>query len=274
MKSVEFYKLTAAGNDFVLIDNRKNIILEKDFSILAKKLCDRRYCIGGDGLILLENSNKADFRMIYYNSDGSYASMCGNGGRSISMFAYKLGVCGKNMKFETDAGLITAQIKSDTVVKLALYNPKDLVLEEEIEIENQKYKISSLNTGVPHAVVYVDDLEKVDVLKYGNIIRFHKHYQPEGTNVNFVKLDKENNTLFVRTYERGVEGETLACGTGVTASSIISVILNKVKSPVHVITKGKDNLYVSCSIDNNKISNVFLEGPAIVAFTGIVKVDL
>ena len=263
MKSVEFYKLTAAGNDFVLIDNRKNIILEKYFSILAKKLCDRRYCIGGDGLILLENSNKADFRMIYYNSDGSYASMCGNGGRSISMFAYKLGVCGKNMKFETDAGLITAQIKSDTVVKLALYNPKDLVLEEEIEIENKKYKVSSLNTGVPHAVVYVDDLEKVDVLKYGNIIRFHKHYQPEGTNVNFVKVDKENNTLFVRTYERGV-----------IASSIISVILNKVKSPVHVITKGKDNLYVSCSIDNNKISNVFLEGPAIVAFTGIVKVDL
>ena len=107
-----------------------------------------------------------------------------------------------------------------------------------------------------------------------NIIRFHKHYQPEGTNVNFVKADKENNTLFVRTYERGVEGETLACGTGVVASSIISVILNKVKSPVHVITKGKDNLYVSCSIYNNKISNVFLEGPAIVAFTGTVKIDL
>ena len=272
MKSIEFYKLTAAGNDFVLIDNRKNIILEKDFPVLAKKLCDRRYCIGGDGLILLENSTKADFRMRYYNSDGSYASMCGNGGRSISMFAYKLGVCGKNMKFETDAGLITAQIKSDT--KKKKYNPKDLVLEEEIDIENKRYKVSSLNTGVPHAVVYVDDLEKVNIQKYGNIIRFHKHYQPEGTNVNFVKADKENNTLFVRTYERGVEGETLACGTGVTASSIISIMLNKVKSPVHVITRGKDNLYVSCSIDNNNISNVFLEGPAIVAFTGTVKVDL
>ncbi len=271
--NLNFYKLTAAGNDFVLIDNRENIVPEQYHSKLAAKLCDRRYSIGGDGLILLEKSSKADFRMRYYNSDGSFASMCGNGGRSISMFAYKLGIVGKKMKFETDAGLVTAEIKSDTVVNLALYNPKDLALNEQVEIDGKKWTIHSLNTGVPHAVVYVDDIEKVDVKKYGNIIRFHKHYAPKGTNVNFVKVDKDN-TILVRTYERGVEDETLACGTGVTASSIISVMLNKVKSPVHVITRGKDNLYVSCKIDGQSITNVFLEGPAIVAFTGTVDCNL
>ena len=273
IKTISFYKLTAAGNDFVLIDNRQNIVPEQGHSKLAAKLCDRRYSIGGDGLILLENSSKADFRMRYYNSDGSHASMCGNGGRSIAKFAYELGVAGKNMKFETDAGLITAEIKSDTVVNLALYNPKDLALNEEVEIEGKNWTIHSLNTGVPHAVVYVDDIEKIDVKKYGNIIRFHKHYAPAGTNVNFVKVDKDN-TLLVRTYERGVEEETLACGTGVTASSIISVLLNKTVSPVHVITRGKDNLYVSCKTDRQNISNVFLEGPAIVAFKGTVEAEV
>jgi diaminopimelate epimerase len=271
-KTISFYKLTAAGNDFVLIDNRQNIVCENNHSKLAAKLCDRRYSIGGDGLILLENSSKADFRMRYYNSDGSHASMCGNGGRSIAKFAYELGVAGKNMKFETDAGLITAEIKNDTVVNLALYNPKDLALNEDVEIEGKNWTIHSLNTGVPHAVVYVDDIEKIDIKKYGNIIRFHKHYAPAGTNVNFVKVDKDN-TLLVRTYERGVEDETLACGTGVTASSIISVLLKKVTSPVHVITRGKDNLYVSCKTDGQKISDVFLEGPAIVAFKGTVDIE-
>ena len=272
-EEMKFYKLTAAGNDFVLIDNRENIIPEDKHSYFAEKLCNRRYSIGADGLILLENSSKADFRMRYYNSDGSYASMCGNGGRSIAMFAYKLGIVGKNMKFETDAGLVSAEIKTATVVKLALYNPKDLALNEEIEVEDKKFTVHSINTGVPHAVVYVDNIENIDVEKYGNKIRFHKHFASNGTNVNFVKVDKEKNVIFVRTYERGVEGETFACGTGVTASSIISILLNKVKSPVHVVTKGKDNLYVSCKIDSEKVSDVFLEGPAIVAFCGTLNAE-
>ncbi|MEA5000824.1 MAG: diaminopimelate epimerase [Endomicrobiaceae bacterium] len=269
--NIQFYKLTAAGNDFVMIDNRESIIPEEKHSSLAAKLCDRRYSIGGDGLILLEKSNKADFRMRYYNSDGSHASMCGNGGRSIAKFAYELGAVKKNMKFETDAGLITAEIKSDTVVNLALYNPKDLKLNISIQAEDKQFEVSCLNTGVPHAVIFVDDVEKTDVVKYGRIIRFHKEFSPSGTNVNFVQLT-DNNTILVRTYERGVEDETLACGTGVTASSIISVIKKKVVSPVHIITRGKDNLFVSCSADESKISDVYLEGPAVVAFTGTVKV--
>lgn len=270
-QTIHFYKLTAAGNDFVLIDNRENIIPENNHSSLAAKLCDRRYSIGGDGLILLEKSDKADFRMRYYNSDGSHASMCGNGGRSISKFAYELGVVKKNMKFETDAGLITAEIKSDTVVKLALYNPKDLKLDIQLKIEDIIFEVSCLNTGVPHAVIFVEDVEKIDVVKYGRLIRFHKEFSPNGTNVNFVQIT-DSNTIFVRTYERGVEDETLACGTGVTASSIISVIKKKVVSPVHIVTRGKDNLFVSCLVDNLNISDVYLEGPAIVSFIGTVIV--
>ncbi|MDD5101746.1 MAG: diaminopimelate epimerase [Endomicrobiaceae bacterium] len=269
--NIHFYKLTAAGNDFVLIDNRENIISENNHSSLAAKLCDRRYSIGGDGLILLEKSDKADFRMRYYNSDGSHASMCGNGGRSIAKFAYELGVVKKNMKFETDAGLITAEIKSDTVVNLALYDPKDLKLDVQLKIDDIIFEVSCLNTGVPHAVIFVEDIEKIDVVKYGRLIRFHKEFLPNGTNVNFVQV-AEDNTILVRTYERGVENETLACGTGVTASSIISVIKKKVVSPVHIVTRGKDNLFVSCSLDNLKISDVYLEGPAIVSFVGEVKV--
>jgi len=272
-KHLSFYKLTAAGNDFVLIDNRDNIVPEDKHSALALKLCDRRYCIGGDGLILLEKSDKADFRMRYYNSDGSHASMCGNGGRSIAKFACELGIVKKTMTFETDAGLITAEIKSDTVVKLALYNPKDLKMDIELDVNHKQFEVSCLNTGVPHAVIFVEDIENIDVVKYGKLIRFHEKFAPDGTNVNFVKIT-DDNTLLVRTYERGVEDETLACGTGVTASSIISVIKKKVLSPVHIITRGKDNLIVFCSVDDNmEISNVYLEGPAIVSFTGTVKVE-
>lgn len=272
-QTISFYKLTAAGNDFVLIDNRKKIIPDGEHSVLAAKLCDRRYSIGGDGLILLENSQNADFRMRYYNSDGSFASMCGNGGRSIAKFAYELGVAGKNMKFETDAGLITAEIKSDSVVNLALYNPKDLRLDIKLEVENKRFETFFLNTGVPHVVIFVDDIENTDVEKYGRLIRFHKEFSPDGTNVNFVQ-SVGDNTILVRTYERGVEGETLACGTGVTASSIISVIKKKTVSPVHVITRGKDNLYVSCKLNNLNITDVYLEGPAIVSFKGTVVVQM
>ena len=271
MKNINFYKLTAAGNDFVLIDNRNNIIRESEQSALALKLCDRKYAIGADGLILLEKSEKADFRMRYYNSDGSHASMCGNGGRSIARFAYELGIVKQNMKFETDAGLITADIKSETVVNLALYDPKDLQLDIKLQIEDKNFEISSLNTGVPHAVIFVDDIEKINVFKYGRLIRHHEKFAPAGTNVNFVQV-AEDNTILVRTYERGVEDETLACGTGVTASSIIAAIKNKVKVPVKIITRGKDKLSVNCSFENSKISNVFLEGPAIVAFKGTVVV--
>jgi diaminopimelate epimerase len=268
---IKFSKLTAAGNDFVLIDNRKNIVAEKDYSNIAKKLCNRRYSVGGDGLILLEKSVAKDFKMKYFNSDGSHASMCGNGGRSVAKFAYSLGAVDAKMTFETDAGIINAEILPCDKVKLDLYDPKDLKQNIKIKVDKKKFDVDFINTGVPHAVIFVDDVENINVFKYGRKIRHHKTFAPTGTNVDFVEVAKDN-TLLVRTYERGVEDETLACGTGVTASGIISVLKGFTKSPVNIIARGGDKLSVSLRNTNSIVRNVMLEGPAVISFKGIVAV--
>jgi diaminopimelate epimerase len=270
---IDFSKLTAAGNDFVLIDNRKNIIAQKDYKFLAKKLCDRRYSIGADGLILLETSASRDFKMKYFNSDGSHACMCGNGGRSIARFAYDLGVVNAKMAFETDAGVINAEILPQDRVKLDLYDPKDIKRDIKIEIDGKEFNADFINTGVPHAVIFVKSVKKINVFKYGRKIRHHKVFAPDGTNVNFVEVAKDN-TLIVRTYERGVEDETLACGTGITACGIISTLKGFAKSPVNIIAEGGDKLSVSLkdSGSSDKISNVILEGPAVIAFKGTFEV--
>ncbi|MCA6071134.1 MAG: diaminopimelate epimerase [Endomicrobium sp.] len=269
--NVKFSKLTAAGNDFVLIDNRKNIVAKKDYSNIAKKLCNRKYSIGADGLILLEKSAAKDFKMKYFNSDGSHASMCGNGGRSVAKFAYSLGVVDAKMTFETDAGIINAEILPCDNVKLDLYDPKDLKQNIKIKVDKKKFDVDFINTGVPHAVIFVDDVENINVFKYGREIRRHKTFAPAGTNVDFVEVAKDN-TLLVRTYERGVEDETLACGTGVTASGIISVLKGFAKAPVNIIARGGDKLSVSLRNTNNIVKNVVLEGPAVISFKGIVAV--
>ncbi len=269
--NVNFSKLTAAGNDFILIDNRESIIAKENCQSLAKKLCDRKYSIGADGLILLEKSACKDFKMKYFNSDGSYASMCGNGGRSIAKFAYDLGVANLKMAFETDAGVISAEILPKDRVRLDLYAPMDLKKNIEVEANGKEFNVDFINTGVPHAVIFVDDIEKIDVFGYGRAVRRHKTFAPAGTNVNFVKVIKDN-TLFVRTYERGVENETLACGTGIIASGIISVLKGFVDSPVKVIARGGDKLSVSLKNSSDKISNVVLEGHALITFKGTVKI--
>ncbi|MDR1662860.1 MAG: diaminopimelate epimerase [Endomicrobium sp.] len=268
---IKFSKLTAAGNDFILIDNRESIIYEKDCQNLARKLCDRRYSIGGDGLILLEKSYCKDFKMKFFNSDGSHASMCGNGGRSIAKFAYDLGIVDSQMVFETDAGVVNAKILSGDRVKLDLYEPKDLKRNIKVKLSDREFDVDFINTGVPHVVIFIDDIKKIDIFRYGREIRYHKVFAPSGANVNFVQVEKDN-TIFVRTYERGVENETLACGTGITASGIISVLKGFVKSPVDVIAIGGDKLSVSMIVDNDKISSVVLEGPSVISFKGIVKV--
>ncbi|MDR0956631.1 MAG: diaminopimelate epimerase [Endomicrobium sp.] len=268
---INFAKLTAAGNDFILIDNRKNIIIHENCQSIAKKLCNRKYSIGGDGLILLEKSIRKDFKMKYFNSDGSHASMCGNGARSIAKFAYDSNITNSKMVFETDAGTINANILPNDKVRLNLYKPKDIKPNIEIEIDKIKINANFINTGVPHTVIFVDDIEKIDLLKCGRKIRYNKIFAPNGTNVNFVQVVK-NNTIFVRTYERGIEAETLACGTGIIAAGIISVLKNFTKSPVNIIARGGDELSVSLKNLNNKIGNVVLEGPVVVAFNGIVKI--
>ncbi|MDR3256347.1 MAG: diaminopimelate epimerase [Endomicrobium sp.] len=269
--NINFSKLTAAGNDFILIDNRENIIADKDYQSLTKKLCDRKYSIGADGLILLEKSTCKDFKMKYFNSDGSYASMCGNGGRSVAKFAYNLGIVNSKIVFETDAGVINAEILPQDRVKLDLYDPKDLKRNIRIETDGKEFNIDFINTGVPHSVIFVDNVENIDVFRYGKSIRYHAAFAPAGANVNFVEVVKDN-TLLVRTYERGVENETLACGTGITASGIISVLKNFTKSPVNIIARGGDRLSVSLKNSNDKVSNVVLEGPAIITFKGTVEI--
>jgi len=273
-KSVCFYKISAAGNDFVMIDNRKKVIT-KNIPQLAKKLCHRKFSVGADGLILLEGSKKSDFRMRYYNSDGTDAAMCGNGGRSIARFAHMLGAAGKNMSFETEAGIVKAEILGK-LVRLFLYEPKNVRLDFSLKVEKKEFDASFINTGVPHTVIFVNNIEKADVLSLGRMIRYHRNFAPEGTNVDFVQK-KDERTIIVRTYERGVEDETLACGTGVTASAIISGLKGLVKPPVSCITRGGDTLTVAYAINDagdflSPVSNVYLEGPAEVSFTGEVEI--
>jgi diaminopimelate epimerase len=271
-KNISFYKISAAGNDFVLVDNRKKI-LPRNVAPLAAKWCDRKFSIGADGLLLLEDSKNADFRMRYFNSDGSLAAMCGNGGRSIARFAFILGIAAKKMSFESDAGLMRAEILGKNV-RLWLSEPRDARLDFTLKVGKREFDVSSINTGVPHTIIFVNNIEKADVEELGQMVRYHRSFAPDGTNVDFVEV-KDNHNLIVRTYERGVEGETLACGTGVTASAIIAGLRGQVKPPVNCHTRGGNVLRVSYSFNEagdflSPVSKVFLEGPAEVSFKGEV----
>lgn len=268
-----FYKMTGGGNDFVLFDNRKKN-LPADFAALAKKVCDRKFSVGADGLLILEAEPGADFRMVYYNSDGSRAEMCGNGARCIARFANLLKVAPAKMTFLTDAGPVSAAVAEETV-KINLGNPQNLRLDLSLKMEDQKeFNASFLNTGVPHAVVLVSDIEKIDVRDLGRKIRFHKEFAPAGTNANFVH-HVDSHHLVVRTFERGVEDETLACGTGVVASAILCGLKDLVSSPVACLTRGKETLTVyfkkEVSGQRASVSEVFLEGPAVICFHGEVE---
>lgn len=272
-KSICFYKISAAGNDFVLVDNRRKI-LPSNVSRLAARWCDRKFSIGADGLLVLEDSKKADFRMRYFNSDGSPAAMCGNGGRSIARFANLLGIAPKKMAFESDAGLMRAEILGKQV-RLWLSEPRDARLDFTLRVGKREFDVSSINTGVPHTIIFVDNIEKAAVQELGQMVRYHREFAPEGTNVDFVEV-RGAHELVVRTYERGVEGETLACGTGVTASAIIAGLRGMVQPPVNCRTRGGDILRVAYSFNEagdflSPVSKVSLEGPAEVSFKGEVS---
>jgi len=272
MKTINFTKISAAGNDFVLIDNRKKI-LNGSVSRLAAKLCDRRRSIGADGLLLLQESNKADFQMLYFNSDGSRASMCGNGARAIARFANIIGAAKSNMSFLSDAGVIYAKINGESIA-VNLSNPHSYKPQVDVLLSGKKLKCAYVNTGVPHIVLFVPNVENINVKELGSALRFHKAFAPDGANVNFVQV--KSNTLIVRTYERGVEDETLACGTGVSACSLVSVLAGKVKQPVNCIVRSGDKLTVSFDVTANDkkycAKNLWLHGPAVVSFSGKVNI--
>lgn len=262
MKSIAFYKMEAIGNDFVVIDNRKKTV--KKPVDLARELCNRNTGIGADGLLLLEASKKADFRMRIINADGSEAEMCGNGSRCMGLFAERVLKLGKKLTMETLAGKIALEVGKGTV-RVGLSAPRDFRDKFNLDVNGEIYPCYFINTGVPHAVLFVYDIEHFPVESLGEKIRYHREFAPKGTNVNFVKVDSPSS-IMVQTYERGV-GLTRACGTGVTASAIVSAIIGKCKQPVTVKTLG-GLLTVNFQYDDGRVSGVTLEGGARIVFKG------
>lgn len=256
---IKFYKYQGTGNDFVMIDNRQNIF-PKNNTKLIEELCDRRFGIGADGLILLENDNSTDFRMVYYNSDGNESSMCGNGGRCLVAFAKKMNVINNETTFIATDGLHHATISENGIVSLQM---KDV---DQINIQSDYV---FLNTGSPHHVTLVDDLEHFDVATNGAKIRYSDLYGKAGSNVNFVNQISENH-FAVRTYERGVEDETLSCGTGVTAVAIAMNAIGKTAANQIELDVQGGKLEVSFEKNNGVYSNVHLIGPATFVFEGEV----
>ncbi len=263
-KQVPFYKMVASGNDFVVIDNRKKAV--QDPKALARKICAWHTGVGADGILLFENSRKADFKMRIVNSDGSEAEACGNGFRCIARYAHEKMGYPKEFSFESLAGVIHARIKGERIC-VEMVRPSDVRMREEIQVSGHRLHYSFLNTGVPHAVIFVEGLKKIDVENLGRAVRYHDHFKPRGTNVNFVEV-KGRNAIEVRTYERGVESETLACGTGSTASAVASALLGYVQPPVAVKTSGGEILTIHFRRDKNQVANVTLEGEANFVFEG------
>ncbi|MDY7030684.1 MAG: diaminopimelate epimerase [Thermodesulfobacteriota bacterium] len=266
MNHIDFFKMSGSGNDFIIIDNRDEVINGDSINDVVKKVCRRKTSVGADGLILIHESDRADFQWKFFNADGSEAEMCGNGSRCAARFAYLKGISPRELSFETLAGIIKARILEDTV-ELEMTIPKDIHLDQTLIIEGEKHQVNFIDTGVPHVVKFVKDTEACQVVELGKKIRYHHQYTPAGTNVNFTSvIDKTNMT--VRTYERGVEDETLACGTGAVASALVAYLKGMVFSPVAIKTKGGEVLTVHFIPNEVGFEEVFLEGDARVIYEG------
>ncbi len=264
MKTISFVKMAGAGNDFIVIDApRERINLKK----LAVKMCDRTDGIGADGLLVLDESKKADFKMRIINADGSEAEMCGNGARCMAAYIVRHRKPRQEIfTMETLAGVLDAQADGE-VADVRLSPPQDYRPDISVKIDGQKTTIHYIDTGVPHAIVYVDDLSSTDVNHLGRIIRYHDEFKPRGTNANFVEY-AQKNLVHCRTYERGVEGETKACGTGSVAAAIVSYlkqnpdVTTKRKASMRVKTRSGEVLRVTFDLADGVISNVHLKGSA------------
>ena len=261
--------MNGAGNDFVLLDNRAGELQLSAEEIV--RICDRHRGVGADGILLLERAaNGADFRMRYYNADGGEAEMCGNGARCFARYASRVAGPAEKLSFETPAGVIGAQLHGESV-SLQMSEPKDLRLNLEIPFQNEKLVAHFINSGVPHVVVPVSNLEAVDVKGSGARIRRHEMFVPKGANANFIEK-RSPAEIAIRTYERGVEDETLACGTGVVASALIFAATENVDGPISVQVRGGDKLEVSFSRKDREFTSVVLTGPADFVFDGTIEV--
>jgi len=267
---IRFTKMNGAGNDFVVLDNRtRSLLLDQD---AIARLCDRHRGIGADGLLALEpSSNVADFRMRYYNSDGGEAEMCGNGARCFARFAARLmPEKPSSVSFETQAGVITAFFEGD-LVTLDMGAPLDQRAAQPLGLGGVSHRVHFINTGVPHAVVFIPDVENIDIQALGSALRWHEVFAPKGTNANFARVVSPGN-LVLRTFERGVEGETLACGTGVCATALLHALECDVASPIHVTVRGGDTLRVDFEkTPAGALTGVRLTGPADFVFEGTIS---
>jgi diaminopimelate epimerase len=266
---LRFIKMNGAGNDFVMIDNRAGEVRLNSKQIV--RICDRHRGVGADGILLLEKStNGADFRMRYYNRDGGEAEMCGNGARCFARFANKVAGAGDKISFETPAGIIGARLHEESVT-LEMSEPKDLRMNVRLQIESEEAVVHYINSGVPHVVVPVARIDMVNVRSKGEKMRRHEMFAPNGANVNF--LEKRGpKKIAIRTYERGVEDETLACGTGVVASALVFAATENVSGTVGVLVRGGSELMVGFDRSAGQFHNVTLTGPAEFVFEGTIEI--
>ena len=266
--NIPFWKMHGAGNDFIMIDDREKNFPASDHAWIAET-ATRRFGVGCDGVILIQppDSAEADFRMVFYNPDGSEVEMCGNGARCVSRLAAEIGAAGKDMAFDTVAGLVRGTLNNDNSVTIGMTPPFDWAFDQPIEISGKTYTYHQVNTGVPHVVIEVDDLEDLDIMEMGSAIRYHEAFSPSGTNANFIQVTGANS-LTLRTYERGVEAETLACGTGMTACGLIAAKLGKVSDPVQVTCKAGDVIEINFTNTEEGATEVTMKGPAVHVFQG------
>jgi len=271
MARVQFTKMEGAGNDFLAVDGRSQPLAAADYGRFAARYCRRRRGVGADGLLVLLEAREPgyDFAMRFFNPDGSEAEMCGNGARCIALFAHRLGAAGRRMRFQTVAGPVEASITAGGV--RLLMPPVPAPEEREVEAAGRRHLLYFTTCGVPHAVLPVEELETVDVAGLGAAIRYHPAFQPAGTNANFIEK-AAGDTLRLRTYERGVEAETLACGTGACSAAAVAVGRLGLRPPVRVLTRGGDALLIHLEeAEDGSFPRVELEGPAVEVFRGEVE---
>jgi diaminopimelate epimerase len=271
-KPIRFMKLSGSGNDFILVDNRRRLIDAEAANALAAKICTHRLSIGGDGLILIEPSRRAHFRWRLFNADGSEAEFSGNGARCAARFAYLRRIAPKRMRFETLAGIIEAEVLREEQtgrqsVKVRFPDPRGLKLNMKVSVAETERTAHFLDTGVPHCVYLVEDPDAVDVVGIGRPTRHHPLFQPAGTNVNFIKV-LDPHHIRIRTYERGVEDETLACGTGSIASALIASLVSKVESPVTLVPQSGLELIVHFKAQDESFTDIYLQGDARAVYEG------
>ena len=271
MKNISFVKMSGAGNDFILINKSQipNIVLTNS---VISQLCDRRNGIGADGIIIIKNTQGYDFVMDYYNADGSFGALCGNGARCAIKFANDTGITDSDsVSFISNEVEFSGELLVNGLIKLNLQPTK--VIDENIMIDVGGSNVSGsyVDTGSPHVVLIVDDLNLQPIVQTGKEIRYNPAFAPGGTNVNFIKF--VNGKIHIRTYEKGVENETLACGTGAVAAAIIGFRKFEIQPPIFLLTKGGDELIVNFITDGSKFSNVSLTGPAKKIYNGEIGIN-